>query len=142
MNSNFKKIIYLLISIGIIITLIYFIYKSCFERTPASIVKKVFDVEVKKKNKLNVFKEQWDYNGNGYCLIIFNNVDSDDITMKYKVEKLPLRIELPPTEITSILSNIQRGEYWVKFDSNDSRNLYLFVYDKIKRRAIFYYQLF
>lgn len=141
-NLNFKNIIYLLISIGLIITLIYFVYKSCFERTPASIVKTVFDVEVKKKFKIDVFKEQWDYNGDGYCLIIFSNVDRDDIIIKDKAEELPLNIELPPTEITSILSNIKKGEYSVKFNSNDSRNLYLFVYDKLKRRAIFYYEIF
>lgn len=130
----------MLIVIGLFITLTYSFYKACFERTPASIVKKVFNVEIKSNFKLETFREQWDYNGDGYCIIVYNNVERADAMLKTNVEVLPLKIELPPTEITSMLSKIQEGEYWVKFEPNDSNNLYLFFYDRVNRKAVFYYQ--
>ena len=138
--KNKTIIIVLFLILSVLLSLV--LYNTYIKRKPEKIVKEVLGFEIINSNyKIKVFEEQWYENGDGYCLIIFDNICIEDIITRNELNKLPLSIKLPPTEITSKLKDFTKGLYWVKINTSDSRNVYLFLYDEIKKRAIFYYQI-
>ena len=140
--DDMKKVFFL-IYILLFILLVVVLYHYFFERTPNRIIKQVFDINLKEDNyKTKLFREQWDLNGDGYCLIVLSNIELEDIHISGEIKELPLDLEqLPPSEISNGQMIPKTGVYQIKFQPSDGRSFDLFIYDSKKKEALFYYQI-
>ena len=137
------KKLFFLIYIILFIFLVVVLYNYFFDRSPQRIIKQVFEINLKEDNyNIKLFREQWDPNGDGYCLIILSNIVLKNILVNGEIKSLPINLEqLPPTEISKELISSKSGIYQIKFHPNDGRNFDLFIYDSKKKEALFYYQV-
>lgn len=84
-------------------------------------------------------KEEWLPNGDGEKIIIltYNQLNN---SFK-KLNKLPIKEDLPPNGIPKRFLNITNGYYKYIIDENDNRNFGIIIVDLKNKEICIYYQI-
>ena len=84
-------------------------------------------------------KEEWAPNGDGEKIIIltYDQLDSSFT----KLNKLPIKEDLPPNRIPKQFLNITNGYYKYVVDENDDWNLGILIVDTTRKEICIYYQI-
>lgn len=135
--------IFILISLAIVLGCFYLVF---LKRTPERILQNQFGISLKKYNYSTVsMKEQWDYNGDGYCLIIFDftKLGAKELNsiIKDKFKKMPINEELEVNEIPESYLKSRDGYYILQAEKEDSRNFKIFIINMNAKEGILYYQI-
>jgi ABC-type sulfate transport system substrate-binding protein len=124
------------------ITLFILLLHSCTQRTPEKILEQQFNVSLKNFTYIvETFEEQWNPNGDGYVLIIFNFSELTKQNINY-LKSLHFN-ELPIQKNNVIPSRFlfDKGYYsFINEDVHDERDFRLFIVDTKNNKAILYYQ--
>jgi hypothetical protein len=99
------------------------------------------------KNAVSVISEneKWGPNGDGFYLAMLSFKDTSEVKKLLKQGKfrsLPIKEDLPISEIHRELSYLQKGYYLLEVDQSDSRDFRIVTFDLVKNEVIFYYQLY
>jgi hypothetical protein len=90
-------------------------------------------------------KEQWDYNGDGYCLILFDltqfGTQEFNSIINDNFKKLPIDNEIEVNEIPELYLKSQDGYYIFQDEKEDSRNFIIFIINTKTKKGILYYQI-
>jgi hypothetical protein len=105
-----------------------------------------FELDVQ-KNTVSIISEneKWGPNGDGYYLARLYFKDSSQVKKLLKQRKfksLPIKEDLPISEIHRELSYLQNGYYLLEVDESDPRDFKIVTLDSGKNEMIFYYQLY
>jgi hypothetical protein len=84
-------------------------------------------------------KEEWAPNGDGEKTIIltYDQLDSSFT----KLNKLPIKEDLPPNGIPEQFLNIANGYYKYVVDENDDRSFDILIVDTTRKEICIYYQI-
>lgn len=84
-------------------------------------------------------EEEWAPNGDGEKIIIltYDQLDSSFT----KLNKLPIKEDLPPNGIPKQFLNITNGYYKYVVDENDDRNFDILIVDTTRKEICIYYQI-
>ena len=84
-------------------------------------------------------EEEWAPNGDGEKIIIltYDQLDSSFT----KLNKLPIKEDLPPNGIPKQFLNITNGYYKYIGDENDDRNFGILIVDTTRKEICIYYQI-
>ena len=84
-------------------------------------------------------KEEWAPNGDGEKTIIltYDQLDSSFT----KLNKLPIKEDLPPNGIPKQFLNIANGYYKYVVDENDDRSFDILIVDTTRKEICIYYQI-
>ena len=84
-------------------------------------------------------KEEWAPNGDGEKTIIltYDQLDSSFT----KLNKLPIKEDLPPNGIPEQFLNIANGYYKYVVDENDDRSFDILIVDTTRKEICTYYQI-
>ena len=85
-------------------------------------------------------KEEWAPNGDGEKTIILTYDLLDNSFTK--LNKLPIKEDLPPNRIPKQFLNITNGYYKYVVDENDDRNFDILIVDTTRKEICIYYQIF
>jgi len=85
-------------------------------------------------------KEEWVPNGDGEKVIVltYDQLDSSFT----KLNKLPIKEDLPPNGIPKQFLNITNGYYKYVVDENDDRDFGILIVDTIRKEICIYNQIF
>ena len=85
-------------------------------------------------------KEEWALNGDGEKVIVltYDQLDSSFT----KLNKLPIKEDLPPNGIPKQFLNITNGYYKYVVDENDDRDFGILIVDTIRKEICIYNQIF
>ena len=84
-------------------------------------------------------EEEWASNGDGEKTIILTYDQLDNSFTK--LNKLPIKEDLPPNGIPKQFLNITNGYYKYVVDENDDRNFDILIVDTTRREICIYYQI-
>ena len=84
-------------------------------------------------------KEEWAPNGDGEKTIILTYDQLDNSFTK--LNKLPIKEDLPPNGIPKQFLNITNGYYKYVVDENDDRNFDILIVDTTQKEICIYYQI-
>ena len=84
-------------------------------------------------------KEEWAPNGDGEktIILIYDQLDSSFT----KLNKLPVKEDLPPNGIPKQFLNITNGYYKYVVDENDDRSFDILIVDTTRKEICIYYQI-
>ena len=84
-------------------------------------------------------EEEWAPNGDGERVIIltYDQLDSSFT----KLNKLPIKEDLPPNRIPKQFLNITNGYYKYVVDENDDRSFDILIVDTTRKEICIYYQI-
>jgi hypothetical protein len=122
-------------------------YKVFFERTPEKILKLQFEISLPKNSySVSEFHEQWDLNGDGYCLIRFKLTERSDklleSSMSKKMKQLPvIDQDFQMSDIPENFKYCKNGFFVIEKEKNDSRNFKILLIDTKENVALLYYQI-
>ena len=84
--------------------------------------------------------EEWAPNGDGEKVIVLT---SDQLDSSFtKLNKLPIKEDLPPNGIPKQFLNIINGYYKYIVDENDDWNFGILIVDTTQKEICIYYQIF
>ena len=85
-------------------------------------------------------EEEWAPNGDGEKVIVltYDQLDSSFT----KLNKLPIKEDLPPNGITEQFLNITNGYYKYVVDENDDRDFGILIVDTTRKEICIYNQIF
>jgi hypothetical protein len=84
-------------------------------------------------------KEEWAPNGDGEKVIVLTYDQLDNSFTK--LNKLPIKEDLPPNGIPKQFLNITNGYYKYVVDENDDRNFDILIVDTTRKEICIYYQI-
>lgn len=85
-------------------------------------------------------KEEWAPNGDGEKVIVLTYDQLDNSFTK--LNKLPIKEDLPPNGIPKQFLNITNGYYKYVVDENDDRNFDILIVDTTRKEICIYNQIF
>jgi len=142
-----KKNVIWITLIFICVTLVGIItYELFFKRTPEKILLSQFGVSLKGYDySIISINEQWDYNGDGFCMIQFDlarfrSQDFNNIVNSSFI-KLPIENEIEASEIPELYLKSQTGYYRLETAKGDPRDFKIFIINTDTKKAILYYQI-
>ncbi|HRZ96702.1 MAG TPA: hypothetical protein P5084_04040 [Paludibacter sp.] len=141
-----KKNIIRITIIFIIIVGGFITYELYLKRTPEKILLSQFGISLKGYNYSIISnKEQWDYNGDGYCLILIDLAKFRPDDFKNIVNpnflKLPIIDKIETNEIPEFYLKGQNGYYLLELEKEDSHDFKIFIINTDTKKAILYYQI-
>jgi hypothetical protein len=124
----------------------FFTYEAYLKRTPEKILLNQFGISLKGYNySIISHNEQWDYNGDGYCLILFDLAQLDtqefNTLINDNFKELPIDNELEVNDIPEIYLKSQDGYYIFQVENEDSRDFRIFIINTKLKKGILYYQI-
>lgn len=124
----------------------YVVHNYFIKRSPEKILFNQFGVSLKGYNySIISFKEQWDYNGDGYCLILFDlkqiGINELNNLIDTNYIKLPIVKKIEVNEIPESLIKSKNGFYLLHIEEEDPRDFKIFIIDTKKDKAVLYYQI-
>jgi hypothetical protein len=127
--------------------LIIFTFFSCsFKPKYLEQMNNQFSLNVKKESVSVIYeKETWGPNGDGFYvakLSFKNRIDVQEILNQRNFNSLPIKEDLPISEIHQELNYLTKGFYLVRIDKNDPRDFEIVVIDSNNNELTFYYQLY
>jgi|GEM_PF-1726943 len=141
-----RKILWSTLILIILIVGVGYTYEVFFKRSPEKILLNQFGISLKKYNYSVVsMQEQWDYNGDGYCLILFDLAQFDtqefNSLINDNFKKLPINDKIEVSEIPESYLKSQDGYYIFQVEEEDSRNFRIFIINTKLKKGILYYQI-
>jgi len=133
----------ILISFTLVVIITYELF---FKRTPEKILLCQFGVSLKEYNYSIISNvEQWDYNGDGYCMILFDltRLKTQDFNniVNHSFLKLPIDNYIEANEIPELYLKSQNGYYRLEIEKGDPRDFKIFIINTDTKIAILYYQI-
>jgi len=90
-------------------------------------------------------KEQWDYNGDGFCLIVFDfsqlGTQKNNVIINNNFKELPIVDKLEISEIPESYLRSRFGYYLLQKEKDDLRDFKIFIIDTELKKGILYYQI-
>ncbi len=141
-----KKNVILITLVFVIIIGGFITYEVYLKRTPEKILLSQFGISLKGYNYSIISNnEQWDYNGDGYCLILFDFARFEpqefNSLINDNFKELPIDNEFDVNEIPELYLKSQDGYYIYQVEKEDSRNFRIFIINTKLKRGILYYQI-
>lgn len=141
-----KKILWSTLILISFIVGVGYVYEVFFKRNPEKILLNQFGISLKKYNYSVVsMKEQWDSNGDGYCLILFDlaqfGTQEFNSLINDNFKKLPIDNEIEASDIPELYLKSQDGYYIFQVEKEDSRNFRIFIINTNLKKGILYYQI-
>ena len=122
-------------------------YIVFLERTPEKILKLQFEITLPKDSySVTKFNEQWDLNGDGYCLILYKLSESSEKflegSMSKKMKQLPIiDQDVQMSDIPENFKYCKNGYFVIEKEKNDSRNFKILLIDTKENVVLLYYQI-
>ena len=135
---NMIKKLGIIFTIGVIILGIV-VYAD--HKIESSAIEREFGVYMSNMNIDEKYrKEEWVPNGDGEKVIVltYDQLDSSFT----KLNKLPIKEDLPPNGIPKQFLNITNGYYKYVVDENDDRDFGILIVDTIRKEICIYNQIF
>lgn len=136
-----KKLFFILI---IIMTFLFVLYWFKFRRTAYTVAQTITNLEISRKYKTEIFKEEWSPNGDGESLIIFSILKDQqsyliELCKKLEFKKLPIKEVLPDNFIYKYINYADTmGYYQLIIDKADKRNYKIVIINQPKEQLIIY----
>lgn len=130
-----KIVITVLLSIGLLITLV-FLFKNFWGYR--DLIDRDFGVCFLNLEKLKE-QEEWSPNGDGIKIQIFQYQKYEETSSN--LSNLPIKEKLPPNEIPKDFINTVNGHYKCVFDKEDKRNFNILIIDTLKKKICVYHQV-
>lgn len=116
-------------------------------RTPYTVAEIVSGLEITKKNKVEVFEDDWGVTGDGLSIIVFklhseviNELSEQCINENFK--QLPIREDLPLNTIYNYLNQLDTIGYYRFVVDDDGMSYNVVVLDLNKEKLIVINELF
>jgi hypothetical protein len=132
------------IIIVIVVTIVILLYAFFFRRTPYSIGGVIAGYNIPKGLTVEQFKDEWNPNGDGESLIIFNvrpeqEQELENKCIEKKYDPLPIKKDLPDNLIYNYLGKSDSlGYYTLNIEKKDKRNYSIVIFNLKKHRLIVY----
>lgn len=134
----------------IIITILLAVFLIVFfliRRTPYKVGELISGIEISKKNKVEIFEDEWGVTGDGISIIVFSlqsnnleNIENECINKGYSV--LPIKEELPLNTVYNYISQTDTlGYYKLRIDK-DGLSYNVVILDLNKNKLIVVNELF
>lgn len=141
-----RKILWITIILAILVVGISYVYVNFFKRSPEKILLNQFEINLKEyKYSVVYMDEQWDYNGDGHCLILFDfgQLKKEELNSLIirNFKRLPIVDKIEVNEIPELYLNSENGYYMLQVEKEDPRDFKIFIIDNITKKAIMYYQI-
>ncbi len=124
--------------------MVFGLYWFELRRTAYSVAYVLTGLRINKEYKVETFKDEWAFNGDGESLIIFSIPKKQQTFLvqscnEKKYKKLPIKEKLPDNMIYNYLDKSDSlGYYFLKIDKNDDRNYTLCVISQKNKKLIIY----
>lgn len=141
-----RKILWIILILIILVVGVPYVYDNFFKRSPEKILLNQFGISLKEYNYSVIsMKEQWDYNGDGYCLILFDFVqfkteEFNSLTI-HNFKRLPIIDNIEVNEIPELYLKSEKGYYILQAEKEDPRDFKILIIDTKSKKGIMYYQI-
>lgn len=142
--ANYKVLSIVVLLFLAVIT--YYIYDRYIKRDPIRIIEQVYDIDLDRFDcTVELFKEQWLPNGDGFCQIILNMntfpTNSDFYLKSKKLKAVPIVINSMSRysagkEFEKYL-NIKKGYYLYKSEDKYGASFNLLIFDLENNKIIY-----